>query len=1149
MKTKLLPLLLIIGLSFYNTGFSQEFAEKVLIGDQVVLTASGAEGPFQWQESSDKINWTSIDGATESSHTFVAAGTAGAQKYYRAAVENTSCGTGEWFYSPVIHHILIADLSEVEPGDYFRGGIVFNYKTDGTEKRISSTRDDTTGVRWGCVAQYIHTTYEDGQYNTTKILEDCPERPIAVSVCDESELNGYADWYLPSYQELNRLNQAKELVGGFLPKDYWTSTATGSGLQYLRAWGRHFNLNMSYTRHRNETDPVRCIRPFLTADITRSVVVFEELPTAVSITSQPEAITVCAAAPATLSVIAEGTEPLSYQWFKDGDELSGFNQSALNIEEANMSHEGLYSCEITNACGTVSSLEAELKVIQLSVNVGEDDDVCNGIAYPINATALSNHPDESGTLQYIWTPADGLDETDILNPVAQPLENTTYKLTITDEQGCFASDSLHLTLLEPVAIETHPLSQQACPDEDISFTVSASGSEPVSYQWFKGGEILTDATGNTLLLPAITAEDAGIYSCEVTNACGTLASEQAALEVHLPLTLLTQPVSQNVCPGEELTFSVEVAGEEPVSFQWKRDGADIPDATGSSFVINNANPEDEGFYTCEITNVCGSIVSEEAQLKVILLTVNAGTDDNFCDGESYQVNASALSNHPDASGVLLYSWTPATGLNDPEILNPLAEPLETTTYTLLVTDEAGCTGTDSFTLALLENPTITTQPLSQSVCLNATATFATEAEGSGPISYQWKKDGQIINDATNDQFIIENAQMEDEGIYTCEITHTCGTMVSEDAELKVIQLSVDAGQDALICPGNDTQLQAAANSNHPSESGSFNWMWEPASDLSDASIANPVANPETQVEYTATATDQVGCSATDMVTVFVRSPFDNEQICMVSVDTLNHKTTIAWEKTPGEGSAGFNVYRSTGTETWEMVGYVAFDEPALFMDETSQPDSLAERFKIAVVDTCGNESVKSYYHSPVFLQLTESGSTIELNWNPYDDEAGGFTPHQYYVYRGITPGAMQLLDSVPGTLSNYTDENNHTHYHYRVAAVSYSGCGDTPTPLLSFSNKVANSESTSIAEPTLLARDELIVFPNPFRDVTTIRFNNDEKQTFTFRLSDNTGRTVTWKQNIRSNEIALQRADLKPGLYIIELRSSDRLIRGKVMIE
>lgn len=1147
MKAKFLPLFVFIALSFYNSCFSQDFPEKVLIGDQVVVTASGAEAPFQWQESSDNINWTDIDGAIESSYTFVAAGTAGANKFYRAALLNTSCGSEEWFFSPVIHYKLIENLSELEPGDHFRGGIVFNYTMDGTEKRIASAQDDTTGVRWGCVGQYIHTNYEDGQYNTTKIMEDCPERPIAASVCDESELNGYTDWHLPSYQELQRLNQAKDLVGGFLPTDYWTSTATGSGLQYLRAWGRHFSLNNSYTRHRNETEPVRCIRPFLTSDITRSTVVFEELPTAVSITSQPEAIAVCTASPVTLSVSAEGTEPLSYQWFKDGEALTGLTQSTLNIEEADLSDEGFYSCEITNACGTVSSEEAELKVIQLTVNAGDDDEFCPGTTYTINASALSNHPDESGTLQYAWTPSEGLDATDILIPVAQPIGNVTYTLTVTDQWGCIATDSVHLTMLEPVAIETQPLSQQACPGEDISFSIAASGSDPLSYQWLKNGEPITDQTGNILALQAITHEDTGIYTCEITNTCGTIASEEVALEVYMPLTLLTQPLSQNVCPGEELILSVEISGEEPISYQWKKDGTDILDANGSSLNLDDASPDDEGVYTCEISNICGSITSTEAMVKVIILSADAGNDELICPGTTYQINASASSNHPEESGTLQYAWLPAEGLSNPSLLNPEAQPEETTTYTLTVTDEVGCVASDSMTLTLTEDLNITLQPSSHAVCKDAQAEFSVATEGGNNVSYQWLKDGQPVDNATENVLSMEAVTSEDEGIYTCMVTHDCGTLSTEEAELKVIALTVDAGQDEMICQGSQIQLNATASSNHPVESGDFTWLWEPASGLSDPAIANPEAGPESNTDYWVTATDVLGCAHSDTVSVQVTTPWENQLICLASVDPASQKTQIMWSKTPEMGIEGFNIYRSADAGTWELAGYVPFNEPALFTDPESYPDSLIQKYSIAVVDTCGNESSASYYHSPVFLQLSDANNPVELSWNHYDDEAGAYTPSTYNIYRGTSVEEMELLDNVPSTISNYSIEIQEQVYLYKIGVERPEGCTDDDAPSVSWSNIVAVDAGTFTDR--ILLQEEIIVSPNPFRDVTTLRYSNPANEEFTLYLTDSKGQTVLRMTGIRNETVTLRGNDLTSGVYFIELRSGKRILRGKIIVE
>ncbi len=1147
MKAKYLPLFLFFALTFHKAVYSQEFSEKVRIGDQVILTASGAEGPFQWQESSDNITWTDIDGAVESSYTFIASGTAGAEKFFRAALENTNCGNGDWFYSPVIHHILIGNLSELEPGDHFRGGIAFNYTIDGAEKRIASEQDDTTAVRWGCGGQNIHTTYEDGQFNTSNIMAECNERPIAASVCGESELNGYADWHLPSDQELHRLNQAKDIVGGFYETYYWTSTEEAAGNHY-KAWARLFNLNMSYTRNRNETDAVRCIRPVLSSDTTRTEVVFEDLPSPVSITAQPEAITVCSATPAALIVTADGTEPFTYQWFKNGEELTGFTQSTLLIEETVLSDEGMYSCEITNTCGMVSSEEAELKVIQLTIDAGDDNEFCPGTAYTLSASALSNHPDESGTLQYAWAPSEGLDAADILNPVAQPIGSLTYTLTVTDQWGCNATDSVHLTMLEPVVIETQPLPQQACPGEEVSFSVAASGIEPLSYQWLKNGEPIADETENTLALQAINHEDEGIYSCEITNACGTIASEEVALEVYTPLTLLTQPLSQNVCPGEELILSVEISGEEPISYQWKKDGTDLLNATGSSLIIDNASPDDEGVYSCEISNICGSITSTEAMVKVIILSADAGDDELICPGTTYQINATASSNHPEESGTLQYAWLPAEGLSNPSLLNPEAQPEETTTYTLAVTDEVGCVASGSMTLTLTEDLNITLQPSSQAVCKDAQVEFSVATEGGNNVSYQWLKDGQPVDNATENVLSIEAATSEDEGMYTCMVTHDCGSLSTEEAGLKVIVITADAGQDETICQGSQIQLNATASSNHPVESGDFTWLWEPASGISDPAIADPVAGPESNTDYIITATDVLGCAHSDTVNVQVATPWENQQICLASVDPASQKTQIMWAKTPEMGIEGFNIYRSADAGSWELAGYVPFEEPALFTDPESHPDAEIQKYSIAVVDTCGNESSASFYHSPVFLQLSDVNNPVELSWSHYDDEAGAFTPSTYHIYRGTSVEDMELLDNVPSTISNYSLEIQDQVYLYQIGVERPEECTDNDAPAKSYSNIVAVDAGTSVAGG-IPVQQEIIISPNPFREVTNFRFSNPANEEFSLYLTNSKGQTVLRMTGIRTETVTLRGNDLTSGVYFIELRSSERILKGKMIVE
>ncbi|PIY03789.1 MAG: hypothetical protein COZ21_08300, partial [Bacteroidetes bacterium CG_4_10_14_3_um_filter_31_20] len=87
----------------------------------------------------------------------------------------------------------------------------------------------------------------------------------------------------------------------------------------------------------------------------------------------------------------------------------------------------------------------------------------------------------------------------------------------------------------------------------------------------------------------------------------------------------------------------------------------------------------------------------------------------------YHIVATSSTNHPELGG-LSYSWSPSAGLSDANILNPTAQPMTNTTYTLTVTDPVGCTITDVITLTSKTPVSITTQPLSYNKCLNSNVT-------------------------------------------------------------------------------------------------------------------------------------------------------------------------------------------------------------------------------------------------------------------------------------------------------------------------------------------------------------------------------------------------------------------------------------------
>ena len=120
------------------------------------------------------------------------------------------------------------------------------------------------------------------------------------------------------------------------------------------------------------------------------------------------------------------------------------------------------------------------------------------------------------------------------------------------------------------------------------------------------------------------------------------------------------------------------------------------------------------------------------------LAAHAGADQSLC----YLVESAVLGGSPTAtggSGSYTYSWSSATGLDNPTLANPTASPTTTTTYTVTVTDSVGCTAMSSVTITVGAATAILTQPANTTVCSGSTATFSVNASGPGTIGYSWAK--------------------------------------------------------------------------------------------------------------------------------------------------------------------------------------------------------------------------------------------------------------------------------------------------------------------------------------------------------------------------------------------------------------------------
>ncbi|HVH72017.1 MAG TPA: immunoglobulin domain-containing protein, partial [Candidatus Dormibacteraeota bacterium] len=147
--------------------------------------------------------------------------------------------------------------------------------------------------------------------------------------------------------------------------------------------------------------------------------------------------------------------------------------------------------------------------------------------------------------------------------------------------ACSATVSRVTSPVGPIAptITTQPANQTVTAGQTATFSVTASGTAPLAYQWGKNGAAIRGATASSYTTPATASSDNGAqFTVVVSNSSGSATSDAATLTVTAAPTtptITTQPANQTVSAGQTATFSVSASGTAPLAYQWSKNGAAI----------------------------------------------------------------------------------------------------------------------------------------------------------------------------------------------------------------------------------------------------------------------------------------------------------------------------------------------------------------------------------------------------------------------------------------------------------------------------------------------------------------------------------------------------------------------------------------------
>lgn len=289
------------------------------------------------------------------------------------------------------------------------------------------------------------------------------------------------------------------------------------------------------------------------------------------------------------------------------------------------------------------------------------------------------------------------------------------------------------------------------------------------------------------------------------------------------------------------------------------------------------------------------------------------------------------------------------------------------------------------------------------------------------------------------------------------------------------------------------------------------------------------------------------CSSNSSLNLVVAPQTQPNPICMVTVNEAN-KNLIIWEQPLAHPYDSIVIYReSSQSNVYVPIGIQSALELTSFIDNGSNPTQNANRYKLAVIDTCGYESTLSSYHKTIHLTISQGiNGALNLIW----DEYVGFSYNSFHVYRGTSAGELAEIAVLPSNIFSYTDltpPGNTVFYEIVIFNPDPCDIGNSKSLPLSFSSVCSNIvNSTQVSVPEIES-DMIEIWPNPVGDLLNIRFEYVNVPV-TVHLTSIDGRML---KEIKVGT-GISQIDLKnysKGVYVLKIMIGDIKFYHKIIKE
>ena len=496
-----------------------------------------------------------------------------------------------------------------------------------------------------------------------------------------------------------------------------------------------------------------------------------------------------------------------------------------------------------NGCTSQASVTITLPTASVSAT---SSTICAGESVTLTATGGQSYQWSNGTSGNVTT--------------VNPVQTTTYQVTVTDGNGC--TDNADLTIIvNPSPQPSITGSSAICYGESASLSVNGG----TTYNW--------SVSGNTNSQITVTPLASTAYSVTVTDVNGCQSSATKTVTVNqIPVVTVTANPA-NICEGEQSILTASGAG----SYSW---------SGGPSSGNYTVTPTVTTTYTVTGTDGSGCSATGNISVNVTPIPVaGISISGNICAGAVTLIG----------SGTGEYLWSTGGTMNSITV-----QPNVTTTYTLTVTDN-GCSAEASLTINL---PVATITTSAVSVCAGESVTL----QASGGINYQWST-GAVLNNISVQPMTLPTT--------TYQVTVTDANGCTDVAEV-VINVNpatvISISGNTTICSGQSTTLTATGGTVYTwTGGGTANTLT--VSPLTTTNYGVTVTNAE-NCQSTASATVTVGQTPTVSVVASKTTICEGETVTL----TASGAQTYSWTG----GYSGYSIQVSpTATTTYTVTGLMA----------------------------------------------------------------------------------------------------------------------------------------------------------------------------------------------------------------------------------